>query len=492
MAHSSSPQQSFATRETLEEAAKQSLIPSEVGPQMSVAPTGTGRSRTFDAGDLPRSTPAPTQTIAPIQSFPKPTGASGPTQQQRFQASQQVQRDTAIIQRRQQLSEEATRRGKGFTRLEGERFLRPAGGIRRLRRATAREQIRFRRKEPTIQQTLRRETVTTRELPPTEIFQEGFSTTVAAPEAVSMASREAQQETSRIGIGGFVRGVGREVKTSDTYSEFFTGVKEQFSTSFPKTVEKVKTVGGKVKEKGKGIFKRQIFELNLAKDIAKAGIQKGRETPLPSPFRGTIIPKREVFETPEGKKLTQRIELLTLASFITPRAIGKQIIVETIPLRQRMKPLGVEEIQTTVVKGKPIRTPDYKIFTEKQPPRIRKTTTLTKEQLGKQPEIVFLPKVTSRATTPFKAIVDKPFIVLEAKTARVGTASEIAGTSKRLNILEFKKLPPTQQLLVRRLARSKAGGRPVSDEFLFKVLKPDQLRFISNIEITKLAKVRPT
>jgi len=66
----------------------------------------------------------------------------------------QIIQDALILQRKQQLKEEAERRGKSFTRLEAERFLRPAGGVGGLRSATAREQQRFKKGEPTIKEIL--------------------------------------------------------------------------------------------------------------------------------------------------------------------------------------------------------------------------------------------------------------------------------------------------------------------------------------------------
>lgn len=297
-------------------------------------------------------------------------------------------------------------------------------------------------------------------------------------------SIESQELEKKKGFRGFVGGVVETIKTAPTYQEAVKGITQEFKQAFPRAGEKVGAVVGEAKKIGAFYFKP-------IKYITK----KGQQVKIPGEFTtfSTLVPTREEYavfkESPKGKQAIQTTETLLMGAMVTPAGLGRQLIVETIPLRQRVKPYAVEEIQTAVIKGKPTRFSDYAIITEKHPPRIQITHTLTRSQMGKKPiDVKYLPKEVSRVGTPFKATAQEPFIVVEAPK---GIISKVTGVSQRLDVMKFEQLPPTQKFLVKRLAEAKAGGRPVADSRVIKMFGREDLRFASQIEVEQLAKMKP-
>jgi hypothetical protein len=77
------------------------------------------------------------------------------TKLRQAKASEQVRRQALALQRRQQLKAEAARRGRGFTRLEAERFLGGGRGKRELREAVRADRQRFRKGEATVKEFIK-------------------------------------------------------------------------------------------------------------------------------------------------------------------------------------------------------------------------------------------------------------------------------------------------------------------------------------------------
>lgn len=327
----------------------------------------------------------------------------------------------------------------------------------------------FRIKEP------KPPTVSTTQLPPTR--QQDVQR-YSVYDVDSNAEIEAAQKDASIWSK-----VKTNVRTSETYPQLFQGVYESTGT------------GRYVREKVAPRFPL----ISFIGGQAILGVKKGsRYVSTQSdkailklhglePTEENIAARRSRIEQ---SGVEQDINVLLLAAGSTPKAFASAQFKVVEPVRQREKAKGIQVKETYILEGSPITSADYKIYTEVQPPRVSYVTSLKREQAGLAPkQIKYLPEITKVTKTPFKAFGDEPFAVLETKTGKVGTASLVEGASRRFDIVKYKELSAPEKFLAKRLAESKAGGRPISDDFILKILKPKELRYISDIDVTKFSKL---
>ena len=265
------------------------------------------------------------------------------------------------------------------------------------------------------------------------------------------------------------------------YESYIKGFFKEIPSSFPV----VKNIGQDVKE----FFQPQIDTAKIGIGVIGMGTKAIGKTPAYQKVKEWNAPRiQAVTSSAEFEVLSK--SLIRGAAFTPARIVGKQVFVETIPLRQRRETFALEKIETQIIKGKPYRISDYTIYTEKAPPRLR----ITRKIYEAPKDITYLKEITSVTRTPYKASPTDSFITLEMKGGKVGSLSEVTGTSQQITrqeILSYQKLTPPRKLLVEQLAKAKAGS-PVSPEYIPKILTEKDMRFFSQIDIVKLGKVRLT
>lgn len=203
----------------------------------------------------------------------------------------------------------------------------------------------------------------------------------------------------------------------------------------------------------------------------------------------TLPTLEKVYQT--SPLIIPETQFILLGVGATPKAIGLQKFKVVEPLRPTKEPYAIETIQTEVNLGKPTRYSYYNIFTEKAPSRVTYTTSLNEMVLGKTPKnIKILPAITAETKTPFYATTESPFITLETKGGKVGKLAEVSGTSQRIEISNYPSLPKNQQFLIERLTETKTGGVPVSSKNIPYILDKEDIRFLSDIDVSRLGKIK--
>ena len=265
------------------------------------------------------------------------------------------------------------------------------------------------------------------------------------------------------------------------YGSYARGFVQEIPSSFPK----IKDVAQDVKT----FFKPQIQTAKIGIGVIGMGAKKVGETEAYQKVKAWHTPRMQaVTSSPEFDILTKTV--IRGTAFSPAAIVGRQTFVETIPLRQRKSTSFKEHIKLYEYKGKQFEIPDYTIYTEKAPPRIR----VTRKMYEKPIDITYLPSIPSKLRTPYGASAKDPFITLEMKGGKVGSISEVMGTSQRITrqeILSYQKLTAPRKLLVERLAEAKAGS-PVLPKDIPKFLTEKDMRFFSQIDVTKLGKARLT
>ena len=281
------------------------------------------------------------------------------------------------------------------------------------------------------------------------------------------------------GISGTYGGTYIEPPPYGSYVKAFF---QEIPSSFPA----VQVVAQDVKD----FFKPQIDTAKIGLGVIATATKKVTDTPAYQSFKEWNAPRMEAVTSSAEFEVLSKTIVRGLA--FTPLAIvGRQAFIETIPLRQRQKPYALENIETYLYKGKPHRVSDYTIYTEKAPPRLQ----ITRKMYQPPKDITYLPSIKTTTRTPYGATSTDAFITMEMKGGKVSSLSGVEGTSQaisRSEILSYQKLTPSKRLLVQRLAESKAGGTPVTGKWIQKMLKIDDQRFFSQIDITKLGKARLT
>ncbi len=117
-------------------------IPTGVDVQIVASGTG-GRRVSSSVAPTPSVTSAPPKLEPPtLEEFTQQIRGKARTIQSQLQPILEIAGLTSpqalAVSRREELKVEAKRRGKGFTRLEGQRFIGGAGGVISLRRARGR------------------------------------------------------------------------------------------------------------------------------------------------------------------------------------------------------------------------------------------------------------------------------------------------------------------------------------------------------------------
>lgn len=171
---------------------------------------------------------------------------------------------------------------------------------------------------------------------------------------------------------------------------------------------------------------------------------------------------------------------------------GLQKIKTQIPTRKLFDPKFKELKVPVIEKGKQDVWSRYFIFGEKAPPMKVRETRRYREWVGLKPTKEFI-----RPAKPFGISTigwvpsKKPFYVIE-KTPRgkVGTVSEIFGTSRFRELKTLKGLPKTEQFAWQRLAEYKAG-RPVSKEFVPKMFEKEDFKILGFVERRKILRTKP-
>jgi len=392
---------------------------------------------------------------------------------------EQTAEGKAIIES-EKIRREAEARGKGFTRLEVERRLQVATGgahgtgVTALRRGT-RQGLRIQRETPVEFEQRQFEQ---RQGSASDLLFGGDIQPVKQRGFFQRVKQRGQEEyeildTSQRGLSGTYRGTGLKPSPYGSYGRaFFQEVGET-------------NIGQDIKS----FFKPQISQVKIAGGVVGMGTGAIRETKAYTEFHQ---PRVEAVTSSKEFNVLMKSAMAGVA--FSPAGIGRQVYVETIPLRQRKPAIAREYIETYVVGGKPYRVSDYTITTEKYAPRITRKTSLLRQQLGKDQEFTYLPSVTTRTRTPFKATTQDSFIVLETKGGKVGSLIEVSGVSQeisRAEILSYQKLTSPKKLLVQRLAESKASS-PVNEKFIGKFLTDKNQRYFSQIDLNVLGKTRLT
>lgn len=292
-------------------------------------------------------------------------------------------------------------------------------------------------------------------------------------------------------FSGFSKTISEDIKSSYTYGEFGT----KFIQNIRQNVPSLYSVGEKVYTFARGYPVVAGFTLGETRKglraVAREVDVKKLELHGVKPTEMNIQRVRQ-YERP----MQQIVGVLVMGAFVSPRALGYGKYRVTEPLRKAKKPVAFEKTKTYIEEGKPPKTvSEYRIITEKQPPRVAYTTSTYRKMVGKTPkEIKYLPPKTTVTTTPFGATAEQTFTVMQRKIAgRPTTAmvSGVAGTSRRLNVLRSGLSTP-EKYLVRQLAEYKAGGRPVTDRMLSKFYARERTRYISDIDVEKYFKLYRT
>jgi hypothetical protein len=317
--------------------------------------------------------------------------------------------------------------------------------------------------------------------------------------ANTYVSTQSVSDTDRSSFG---RKIINRAKTSNTYSSFLSGAMEDAKVSFPnldKNIGKAKDYV--ISKAGFGIPGTPYF-------VPISAIPTDKVTNLYGDFQNWKSEDRSIkvggtnlyynrgpewFESPRGQMFTQSTELLFTAAMVTPAGIGRQVIVETVPLRQKQAAYATELIETKIVNKVPVRQAEYTIFTEIKPPRVRITTTLNRASMGKKPlEVKYFNSIMQKTTTPFQAVADQPFITFTGKSSKTVQASQVSAASERIEIGSYpNQLSQNQRYLVEQMARSKADNAPVLQEIVPKLFNKNNLYFSSNIQVEQLATLKP-
>lgn len=204
--------------------------------------------------------------------------------------------------------------------------------------------------------------------------------------------------------------------------------------------------------------------------------------------------------TPAKAEAFQTLSFLSLGAGSTPKGLGNANILITKPIRQREPSFALEKtyMEVNLNTGKSTTIGEYKIFTEKQPPRVQYLTTINRQSKGLEPYFLkkwdykqynYLPSVKSETSTPFRASATEGFITLEKKGGKVGKLSLVEGQSKPVNV-QTDILSPTDQFLANRLAQARAKGTPVSSKLTNEIISKNDMQVFSDIQSTNFGKVR--
>ena len=166
---------------------------------------------------------------------------------------------------------------------------------------------------------------------------------------------------------------------------------------------------------------------------------------------------------------------------------------EIISLRETKIPAFKEERYNVIANGKLYRVGKYEINVEKQPPRIKYTSTEFRELFNMKPlEVKYLPKVTSKVKTPFRVINEEPFTILEQKPmGKIGKVGMVEGVSKEFKLqTDIYGASNVEKYLVKGLYKYKTGvPAPSSEKELVSFFNKNKIRFMSDIQTTKSFKM---
>lgn len=175
-------------------------------------------------------------------------------------------------------------------------------------------------------------------------------------------------------------------------------------------------------------------------------------------------------------------------------ALGKALIPFrrikiTKALRKVRTPQFIEKQMSVISRGKEFKLSTYNIFGEYKPPRIEKLTTPFRESLGFKPiKVKYLPPKKFSIKTIDYALDKKPFDVSLVKEGkRSADIFKIEGYSKLINPqTDISKLTKIEKFTLSKL-------KPlVSEKFLGKLFKRGSDISLSDIEVTKLARAKPS
>ncbi len=161
----------------------------------------------------------------------------------------------------------------------------------------------------------------------------------------------------------------------------------------------------------------------------------------------------------------------------------------TKPLRPVRTPYFTEKQMFVVSKGKEIKLSTYDILGEYKPPMVEKITTPFRESLGFKPiKVKYIPPKKFSIKTLGYAVGEKPFDVSLVKAGkRTADIFEVRGVSKFIEPrVDIAKLTKVEKFALGKLRP------PAPEKFLGKMFKRGADISLSDIEITKLARAKPS
>ena len=254
----------------------------------------------------------------------------------------QVQEDIKIIERREEIKTIAEERGRPFTRLEAQRFLGPRG-IRRLREATIRDDLRKKKKELTIKKFIRQKKETAEEEVIKEVKIKEPSVISPLPKPTDPTERLLQDiqlkrrklRTER--IRGETPSVRRELELAGlTFGSGVIGTKVAITT----IKKKLPTALVNLVRKPKSVVP---LSKGLAKSFKQEAVQFGKLVKV-SPTEAVALVRTEILflkGTGKALKVTGKV-VGTARARLSPKFVGVKNRAIHIPSEQIGKTIKIK------------------------------------------------------------------------------------------------------------------------------------------------------